>query len=130
MPLPEITFNVAVTPRLTWLPHTTMARTLHLHHTLALVAILLTTLYLLFRVRPQPPPSESYTMLDNSLASRMQRAHHIYDKRISQRSKLIKKFGPEPKNISLYVVLCSKCIRIDALQISSHGASISPLHSL
>ena len=118
---------------MTWLSHTTihaMAKAPQLHHTLALVAILLTTLYLLFRVRPQPPPSESYTMLDNSLASRIQRGHHIYDKRISQRPKLIKKFGPEPKNISLYVVLCSNCIRIHASQIPSHEASISPVHSL
>ena len=107
-----------------------MAKAPHLRHTLALVAILLTTLYLLFLIRPQLPPSENYTMLDNSLASRVQRAHHIYDKRITQRPKLIQKFGPEPSNISLYVVLCSKCIRIDAFQISSHGASLSPIHGL
>ena len=108
-----------------------MAGARHLQYTLALVATLVTTFYLLFfHANPQPPAFEYYTMPNNSLASRMQRAHHIYDKRIAQRPALIKKFGPEPKNISVYVFLFSKRIRIDSFQISSHEASISPLHSL
>lgn len=75
-------------------------------YTAALFLILFTTFYLLCIPFNQEPKPLGYVMQDNTLASRVKRSHYIYNQRIAQRAELIQKFGPEPKNISLWVSSC------------------------
>lgn len=73
----------------------------HPRYSLLIVVTLITTFYLLF----VPHHEElAFGIPDSSLASRVRRSHAIYDKFLVQRKGMIKKWGPEPKDISLYVV--------------------------
>ena len=73
----------------------------HPRYSLLIVVTLITTFYLLF----VPHHEElAFGIPDTSLASRVRRSHAIYDKFLVQRKGMIKKWGPEPKDISLYVV--------------------------
>ena len=42
---------------------------------------------------------------DNSLETCIQRSHMIYDNFLTQQQELLKKFGFNPKEIALYIVL-------------------------
>jgi hypothetical protein len=72
----------------------------HPAYSVALFLTLLTTVYLLCLPVNQERPS-FFPMEDYGLASRLKQSHFIYNKRIAQRAKLIEKFGPKPKNVSL-----------------------------
>ena len=78
-------------------------------HPLLIVVTLITTFCLLFA-----PHHEliyiPFSVHDDSLKSRVQRSHAIYDKFLVQRKGLLKKWGPEPKDIHLYVVSDSKTL--------------------
>ncbi|KAF9039870.1 methyltransferase domain-containing protein [Panaeolus papilionaceus] len=72
----------------------------HPRYTIMVTVALLITLYLLV---PYTPQSGRYFMMqDSSLQSRVQRSHAIYDTLLKDRKQLIKKFGPEPKDIQLF----------------------------
>ncbi|PPQ65698.1 hypothetical protein CVT24_012116 [Panaeolus cyanescens] len=43
-----------------------------------------------------------FTMKDDSLASRVERSHWIYDNMLQQRAGLIRKFGPTPQKVQLF----------------------------
>jgi hypothetical protein len=75
----------------------------HPRYSLIILVTLITTFYLLFVPHEQPTPS--FLVQDNSLETRVQRSHTIYDKLLVQREGLLKKWGPNPKDIALYVVL-------------------------
>lgn len=75
----------------------------HPVYTAALFLTLLTTFYLLFAPGAPEPAAVIFPMRDNTLATRLKQAHYLYDKQLTQRAELIHKFGPDPKNISLYV---------------------------
>ena len=75
----------------------------HPRYSLLILVTLITTFYLLFV--PHQPPIQPFHVQDNSLESRVQRSHTIYDKLLIQREGLLKKWGPNPKDIALYVVL-------------------------
>ena len=74
----------------------------HPRYSLFILVTLITTCYLLFV--PHEQPTQLFYLQDNSLESRVQRSHAIYDKTLIQREGLIKKWGPNPKDIALYVV--------------------------
>ena len=75
----------------------------HPRYSLLILVTLITTFYLLF-----VPHNESihlpFSIQDGSLKSRVERSHAIYDKFLVQRKGLLKKWGPAPKDIHLYVV--------------------------
>ena len=74
----------------------------HPRYSLLIVVTLITTFYLLFV--PHEPLYHPFSVHEDSLESRVQRSHAIYDKFLVQRKGLLKKWGPEPKDIHLYVV--------------------------
>lgn len=43
----------------------------------------------------------SNTIKDQGLPSRVGRSHRIYDRLLEERQKLIKKFGPTPKDVAV-----------------------------
>jgi hypothetical protein len=73
----------------------------HPRYSLLIFVTLITTFYLLFIPHEQ---IHSFHVQDNSLDTRVQRSHAIYDKILTQRQDLLKKFGPSLKDIALYVV--------------------------
>lgn len=73
----------------------------HPRYTILVVAVLVTTLYLLVPVQQDAVAPPLFTMSDNDLPNRMQRAHRIYGKVLENRKGLIKKFGPTPKDIAV-----------------------------
>ena len=75
----------------------------HPRYSFLILFTLLTTFYLLFV--PHHGPIQSFHVQDDSLKTRVERAHTIYDKFLVQRAGLLKKWGPEPKDISVYVFL-------------------------
>ena len=75
----------------------------HPRYSLLILFTLITTFYLLFV--PHEHPTQTFHVQDNSLGTRVQRSHAIYDKLLVQRERLLKKWGPNPKDIHLYVVL-------------------------
>ena len=75
----------------------------HPRYSFLILFTLLTTFYLLFI--PHHGPIQSFHVQDDSLKTRVERAHTIYDKFLVQRAGLLKKWGPEPKDISVYVFL-------------------------
>ncbi|KAF5336145.1 hypothetical protein D9611_006196 [Ephemerocybe angulata] len=66
-----------------------------------IVVAIITTIYLL-----APGSSEgtavTTTTRDATLASRLKQSNQIYDRLLEYRKGLIKKFGPDPKNIALF----------------------------
>lgn len=66
----------------------------HPRYAMLLVAVLITTFYLLVPTGPR----------DNSLQSRLKHSKAIYSKVLKDRRGLIKKFGPQPKDIELLVI--------------------------
>ena len=74
----------------------------HPRYSLLILLTLITTFYLLFV--PHERPIQSFHIQDNSLKTRVQRSHTIYDKFLVQREGLLKKWGPI-KDIAMYVVL-------------------------
>ena len=77
----------------------------HPRYSLLILVSLITTFYLLFVPHEEPVKSFKFLVQDDSLKTRVQRSHTIYDKFLVQREGLLKKWGPEPKDISVYVVL-------------------------
>ena len=75
----------------------------HPRYSLLILVSIIATFYLLFVTHE--PPTQLFHVQDASLESRVQRAHTIYDKFLVQRQGLLKKWGPNPKDISMYVVL-------------------------
>src|ERR1700678_1848674 len=72
----------------------------HLRYSLLILCTLISTFYLLF-----VPRNPVFHLQDNTLVNRVQRSHAIYEKVLAQRQGLIKKFGPNPKDIALCVVV-------------------------
>jgi len=72
----------------------------HPRYSLLILVTLLTTFYLLFVTHG--PPIQPFHVQDNSLETRVQRSHAIYDKSLIQREGLLKKWGPNPKDIALF----------------------------
>ena len=81
----------------------------HPRYSLLILFTLLTTFYLLFV--PHHAPIHTFHVQDDSLQTRVQRSHTIYDKFLVQRAGLLKKWGPEPKDISVYVFFFSLDLR-------------------
>ena len=74
----------------------------HPRYSLLILVTLITTFYLLSV--PHERPIQSFHIQDDSLKTRVQRSHTIYDKFLVQREGLLKKWGPT-KDIAMYVVL-------------------------
>jgi hypothetical protein len=72
----------------------------HPRYTMLVVVALITTFYLL--VPASPPPA--FHLRDSSLQSRLEHSNAIYSKVLTDRKGLIKKFGPQPKDIELLVI--------------------------
>jgi hypothetical protein len=72
----------------------------HPRYSLLILVTLISTFYLLF-----VPRNPSFHLQDNTLVNRVQRSHAIYDKVVAQRQGLLKKFGPNPKDIALYIAV-------------------------
>jgi len=72
----------------------------HPRYSLLILVTLITTFYLLFV--PHQQPIQTFHVQDNSLETRVQRSHTIYDKLLVQREGLLKKWGPNPKDIALF----------------------------
>ena len=75
----------------------------HPRYSLLIFVTLITTFYLLFV--SHEGPHQSFHVHDDSLEARVLRSHLIYDKLLVQRQGLLKKYGPDPKDIAVYVVL-------------------------
>jgi len=77
----------------------------HPRYSLFILVTLITTFYLLFvpRESSSSSSSSSFHLQDNTLEDRVRRSHATYDKILTQRQGLLKKFGPTPKDIALYV---------------------------
>ena len=74
----------------------------HPRYSLVIFITLIATFYLLFV--PHERPAQLFHVQDTSLETRVQRSHTIYEKFLAQRQGLLKKFGPSPNQISMYVV--------------------------
>lgn len=75
-----------------------------------IVVAVLTTVYLLSGSNLQAAyPSGRYgrPIKNADLDTRIQQSSEIYDRLLENRKGLIKKFGPEPKDIALSVFSCS-----------------------
>jgi hypothetical protein len=71
---------------------------------MVMVAIL-TTVYLLMPYQPEPAANYKRIVTSGAdLDGRMLQSHGIYDRLLEARKGLIKKFGPNPSDIALYVV--------------------------
>lgn len=82
----------------------------HPRYSLLIFVALITTFYLLFLPHVHDDqPIQSVQQVDDSLESRVQLSHAIYDKVLAKREGLIKKHGPNPKDISLCVVVFIFC---------------------
>lgn len=77
----------------------------HPRYSILVLGVLVTTLYLLVPVQHETIAPPLFTMTDNDLPNRMERAHRIYDKVLEDRKGLIQKFGPTPKDIAVSVVI-------------------------
>lgn len=75
----------------------------HPRYSLLVCVVLVTTLYLLVPIQHESLAPPLFTLTDNDLSNRVERAHKIYDKVLDARKGLIKKFGPATKDIALYV---------------------------
>lgn len=87
----------------------------HPRYSLLILVTLMTTFYLLFIARDRQITSFHAQLQDNSLENRVQRSHTIYNKMLDQRQGLVKKFGPNPKDIALYVVVSSSFVNVSVL---------------
>ncbi|KXN83207.1 hypothetical protein AN958_01721 [Leucoagaricus sp. SymC.cos] len=74
----------------------------HPRYSLLILAVLATTLYLLVPIQHDATVQPLFTMTDNDLPNRMERAHRIYNKVLEDRKGLIQKFGPTPKDIAAF----------------------------
>ncbi|KAF8883912.1 methyltransferase domain-containing protein [Gymnopilus junonius] len=74
--------------------------TRHPRYAILVAIALLSSLYLLLPY--SAPTGGIYTLRDSTLPARVQRSIAIYDKLLKDRQGLIKKFGPNPKDIALF----------------------------
>jgi len=86
----------------------------HPRYTMLVVVALITTFYLLV---PASPPRE-FKLRDNSLESRLEHSKASYSKILKDRTELIKKFGPQPKDIELLVIMYSSSPNIFFADVS------------
>jgi len=75
----------------------------HPRYTILVVVALITTFYLLVPAGPSP----TFHLRDNSLQTRLEHSKASYSKILKDRTGLIKKFGPQPKDIELLVITYS-----------------------
>ncbi|KIJ98366.1 hypothetical protein K443DRAFT_104106 [Laccaria amethystina LaAM-08-1] len=65
--------------------------------------VLVATFYFLIPYAPEHRPDVHFmSMSDNDLSSRVERSTRIYDKLLTNRQGLIKKFGPTPQDIAVF----------------------------
>lgn len=104
----------------------------HPRYSLLVFVVLAATLYFLVPVHYEHSVAPHFTLKDNDLPSRMARASRIYDKVLEDRKKLMKTFGPTPKDISMSVALL--CLyeypSLSALQVPRGQVPLASLHSL
>ena len=93
----------------------------HPRYTMLVVVALITTFYLLVPAGPPRP----FHLRDNSLQSRLEHSKAIYSKVLKDRKGLIKKFGPQPKDIELLVIRYSSPPNL----LTCHEGS-PPIHHL
>lgn len=70
----------------------------HPRYTMLVIVALITTFYLLVPAGPPRP----FHLRDNSLQSRLEHSKAIYSKVLNDRKGLIKKFGPQPKDVEMF----------------------------
>jgi hypothetical protein len=75
----------------------------HPRYALLAFLVFLCTLYLFFPVQQNPVFKPIYIFKENTLSNRLARSDHIYERALSSRQDMIKKFGPAPNDITLYV---------------------------
>jgi len=72
----------------------------HPRYVLLVFFVLLCTLYLFYPLQ-QSAFKPIYIFEENTLSNRLARADRIYEKALSSRDGMVKKFGPTPKDITL-----------------------------
>lgn len=89
-------------------------------YTLSVFVILAVTFYLLspYQLSSQSlaPQVSSLTHNVHDLPARMERAERIYNKVLHDRQGLIRKFGPTPRDVEMYVCRESQtrlCLQVD-----------------
>lgn len=85
------------------------------------------TLYLFYPIQQRSVFKPIYIFKENTLANRLARSDHIYEKALSSRQDMIKKFGPSPKEIALYVLVSMALVM---WYVENHGTDfllIQPL---
>jgi len=74
----------------------------HPRYSLLILVTLITTFYLLFLPYEHQMVQPLVQNNRDGLEIRVQRSHAIYDKLLAQREGLLKKFGPNPKDVALF----------------------------
>jgi hypothetical protein len=82
----------------------------HPRYSLLVFVVLAATLYFLVPAHNDHVFATHFPLNDNNLPARMARANRIYDKVLEDRQKLIKTFGPTPKDIAMSVVPTRLCM--------------------
>lgn len=78
----------------------------HPRYAILVAVAILTTIYLLMPYQTVSVPSKIVTK-GADLEGRIEQSKEIYDRLLQNRKGLIKKFGPNPADIALYVLLHS-----------------------
>lgn len=81
----------------------------HTRYVLVAFLLLFGVIFFLYS-GPQPVPvKHDWQLYDSDLSKRIQLSHRIYDTLLRQRQKLIKRFGPLPKDIVKCVCMTYNC---------------------
>ena len=80
----------------------------HPRYTLSVLVIIITTICFLSPYQTEPtalaPPPVSFTP-DSDLSARLELSETIYQKIVQARQGLIRKFGPTPGEVAMYVFI-------------------------
>jgi hypothetical protein len=73
----------------------------HPRYVLLVFLVICCTFYLFYPTQQHSPFKPIYIFHENTLSNRLERADRIYEKTLSSRQEMIKKFGPTPTDITL-----------------------------
>jgi hypothetical protein len=73
----------------------------HPRYLILVVLLICCSFYLFYPSQQHPPFKPVYIFQENTLSNRLARADRIYDKTLTSRHDMVKKFGPSPKDITL-----------------------------
>lgn len=80
----------------------------HPRYFISVAAVILTTIYLLnYYQSPVRPDLYDISIRDSGVSARLEQAERAYEKVVGDRKEMLRKFGPTPKDLSMYVELLS-----------------------